>query len=279
MYCRQCHYDLRSLTTNRCPECGKAFDPNNPDSFYSEYPSLGMRAGIALESAIGWRGVLFVILCFAWFGIVLFPSLSLVHGPPGSSRREQQLSQILLTSIMATWLDQQKAKSPSSTFAFDKQAAAKTLRRGVSPWTDQALRQRRAEIQDWLETGQIFAVLFVPPLALIAVLWRGKARRVAAVPLSMLLLVGLVSVSARQLSALLVPGTHAYLDDYVYLCDIDLLHPTGKIAAYDLPSSRQGRYHVVAFDDGHVEILDYVRAQALFEQQSIPYPEPKPPTP
>ena len=97
-------------------------------------------------------------------------------------------------------------------------------------------------------------------------------RRAATVPLGLLMLVGLISLAARQLGALFVPGTHAYLDDYVYLSNVDLLHPTGKIAAYDLPSSQQGRWHVVAFDDGHVEILGYDQASPLFEQQGIPYP-------
>jgi rRNA maturation protein Nop10 len=32
-YCRKCGYDLRSLAENRCPECGKAFDPANPSTF------------------------------------------------------------------------------------------------------------------------------------------------------------------------------------------------------------------------------------------------------
>lgn len=272
MYCRHCHYDLRALTTNRCPECGKAFDPNNPDSYYPHYPSFNWRARTALDS-ISWRGAVFALFCVCWYGIFLLPAIDEPRSIPAPVRREQRMSQPLLTAIMATWIDQQKAKSPSSTLAFDKQAASKTLWRGVSPWTDGALRQRRAKIQGWLEAGQIFAVLFVLPLALAAILRPGKVRRLTAVPLGLLLFVGLVSLAARQLSTLFVPGTHAYLDDYVYLSNVDLLHPTGKIAAYDLPSSRQGRLHVVAFDDGRVEILvDENRARQLFEQQGIPYP-------
>jgi hypothetical protein len=229
---------------------------------------------MALESSIGWRGTVFVAFCVLWFLIVLLPSLSRAHGPHGSSRREQQLSQILLTSIMTTWLDQQRASERSSTLAFDKQAASKTLWRGVSPWTDQALRQRRGQVQDFLMAGQILAALFVLPLAVVALLWGGRVRRVACVVLILFIFVAAPSLAARQISALFVPGTHAYLDDYVYLSNVDLLHPTGKIAAYDLPSSQQGRWHVMAFDDGHVEILGYDRARPLFEQQGIPYPTP-----
>jgi hypothetical protein len=31
--CRNCHYLLEGLTEHRCPECGAAFDPTNPDTF------------------------------------------------------------------------------------------------------------------------------------------------------------------------------------------------------------------------------------------------------
>ncbi len=33
MYCLGCEYDLRGLPEPRCPECGRAFDPQNPKTF------------------------------------------------------------------------------------------------------------------------------------------------------------------------------------------------------------------------------------------------------
>jgi hypothetical protein len=30
MRCLTCNYDLRNLDEHRCPECGRAFDPNDP---------------------------------------------------------------------------------------------------------------------------------------------------------------------------------------------------------------------------------------------------------
>jgi hypothetical protein len=33
MHCLNCGYDLRGLPENRCPECGRAFDPGNPATF------------------------------------------------------------------------------------------------------------------------------------------------------------------------------------------------------------------------------------------------------
>jgi hypothetical protein len=36
MHCLDCHYDLTNLSEHRCPECGRAFDPGDPDSFESD---------------------------------------------------------------------------------------------------------------------------------------------------------------------------------------------------------------------------------------------------
>lgn len=33
MYCLNCSYDLRDLPSDRCPECGRVFDPRNPETF------------------------------------------------------------------------------------------------------------------------------------------------------------------------------------------------------------------------------------------------------
>jgi hypothetical protein len=35
MRCLSCKYDLSNLAEHRCPECGRAFDPNNPYTFES----------------------------------------------------------------------------------------------------------------------------------------------------------------------------------------------------------------------------------------------------
>lgn len=53
MHCLTCNYDLSNLTERRCPECGRAFDPNDPSTFYS-----GRRLRLS-----GWR-VVFIVL--AW---------------------------------------------------------------------------------------------------------------------------------------------------------------------------------------------------------------------
>ena len=38
MLCRKCHYPLDGLADNRCPECGREFDPCEPKSFLPASP-------------------------------------------------------------------------------------------------------------------------------------------------------------------------------------------------------------------------------------------------
>ena len=38
IYCLTCRYELRGLTSTRCPECGRPFDPASP-STYTRFPS------------------------------------------------------------------------------------------------------------------------------------------------------------------------------------------------------------------------------------------------
>ncbi len=47
--CLGCAYILDHLPENRCPECGRAFDPNDPLTFTSGDPSLALaRSGTSL---------------------------------------------------------------------------------------------------------------------------------------------------------------------------------------------------------------------------------------
>ena len=43
MRCLDCHYSLENLTENRCPECGRPFDPTDPTTFEGERLSRGRR--------------------------------------------------------------------------------------------------------------------------------------------------------------------------------------------------------------------------------------------
>jgi hypothetical protein len=45
--CLSCHYDPSHLTEHRCPECGRAFDPNDPNTLYQR-PLLTIRGALLL---------------------------------------------------------------------------------------------------------------------------------------------------------------------------------------------------------------------------------------
>ena len=40
MRCKTCHYSLLNLPEHRCPECGNAFDPNDPSTFETDRSPL-----------------------------------------------------------------------------------------------------------------------------------------------------------------------------------------------------------------------------------------------
>lgn len=69
MRCKTCHYSLSKLTEHRCPECGRAFDPNDPSTFLS-----GREPDPRLRHV---KFALLAILCapfLVWFW-ELFPAL------------------------------------------------------------------------------------------------------------------------------------------------------------------------------------------------------------
>jgi uncharacterized paraquat-inducible protein A len=69
MRCLNCKYDLRQLTEHRCPECGREFDPNNPNS-YDSRPIVDV-AGLFLLA------VLSTSTCFGTLGWDLSSKLPL----------------------------------------------------------------------------------------------------------------------------------------------------------------------------------------------------------
>jgi len=76
--CLGCRYSLRGLTTTRCPECGRRFDPNDPYSMYfGRVPGV---IGAFLLSAPGWP-MLGIILLAAGFSMYATSAPSPYFGP------------------------------------------------------------------------------------------------------------------------------------------------------------------------------------------------------
>lgn len=68
MRCLTCHYDLAHLSEHRCPECGGAFDPNDPLTFSCGPKEMSMPiwlgTAIAIAAVFGW-------MCFGLFVLAM----------------------------------------------------------------------------------------------------------------------------------------------------------------------------------------------------------------
>lgn len=71
LYCRRCGYALVGLSANRCPECGRPFDPTDRRTF-TRYPHSGLVRYWIRKIVLGLTIVLLAgaILASAWFGWV-----------------------------------------------------------------------------------------------------------------------------------------------------------------------------------------------------------------
>ena len=61
MRCLSCHYDLRNLPEHRCPECGRAFDPNDPRTYDTEASARNRSDRRALVWAVSAFALTFIL--------------------------------------------------------------------------------------------------------------------------------------------------------------------------------------------------------------------------
>ena len=121
MSCLDCGYDLRGLPENRCPECGRAFDPSNSATFlcrqadgrkYLAAAVFGlfvMIAPIMIASLLGlaFPGQILGWAAFAMFaagllttGVVLGVSIKRLRKPPVATAHRNALVAALLVSLL-----------------------------------------------------------------------------------------------------------------------------------------------------------------------------------
>ncbi|MFG0252061.1 MAG: hypothetical protein ACF8NJ_04220 [Phycisphaerales bacterium JB038] len=66
-YCRGCGYRLDGLGEHRCPECGRAFDPDRPGSFrFGRATDAGRFRRLSVLLPTGYAAVLFLLVYSAW---------------------------------------------------------------------------------------------------------------------------------------------------------------------------------------------------------------------
>ena len=83
-----CRYRLRGLEENRCPECGRGFDPNDPSTFWPEsgppFPAGALAFSVLgiLIATIAWmsggaEGKLLSV--FTFLAVAIVPIAVLLH--------------------------------------------------------------------------------------------------------------------------------------------------------------------------------------------------------
>lgn len=87
--CLTCRYPLTDLKENRCPECGRAFDPNNPSTFGPRGPVWRRLASFAPPR---WLTILHAAIVLA-----LFTLMSL--GPPDVPLSDQWVVPVLAIAV------------------------------------------------------------------------------------------------------------------------------------------------------------------------------------
>lgn len=75
-HCLSCDYDLTALPAHRCPECGRAFDPDDPTSFAVNTDISGV--GELTCALAGWAMIAFPPLGLMLLGASFASSLSLI---------------------------------------------------------------------------------------------------------------------------------------------------------------------------------------------------------
>jgi len=97
MRCRTCGYRLRDLEANRCPECGRSFDPRYSSTFLAE-----RERNFPTRSVLTWA---ILLLFLSSLAAIIF--LAVVENPSRSSYiliPAFALPQIVPLFLIAEWL-------------------------------------------------------------------------------------------------------------------------------------------------------------------------------
>jgi hypothetical protein len=66
MYCLSCGYDLHGLPEHRCPECGRAFDPDDSATFLCSQVNGRKCLVLALLGVFGMIGAIMMAALLGW---------------------------------------------------------------------------------------------------------------------------------------------------------------------------------------------------------------------
>lgn len=85
--CRDCNYALRGLPENRCPDCGRVFDPDDPDTM-----NMGRAMGRRVRSLLR-------LPTTRWIAVTIVASIAMLVAfvPPGSYV-------LLISPLLLVWI-------------------------------------------------------------------------------------------------------------------------------------------------------------------------------
>ena len=270
MYCRACYYDLRGQEMGRCPECGTTFDLGDPETFLDR-PPRGVARLWHRYRRLGPKMI--VCLTVAWC-ITVFVVAPYLARDYSHRMTVWHVGNSNLKGIMTTWIIQQHDRPEHRPF--DQDAAKLSMRPSWSPWTEGWRARLRLRVGYVLRKAPIFAGATLVYALLMASLLSRAGRRLTLGVAVCALLVFLLSEEPIRVANFLCRGSYAFLSDYTYIPDVDLTSSAvGRgttIAAYDTRSFSGHRRRLIAFADGHVELLWDDSARQLFEAQGLEYP-------
>jgi hypothetical protein len=79
VYCRKCHYDLSHTANERCPECGRTFDPKCAETYLTDVSGLS-EARRRVRHVCLVRGILLPVAMLAYGGWCLATQTSFLPG-------------------------------------------------------------------------------------------------------------------------------------------------------------------------------------------------------
>jgi prepilin-type processing-associated H-X9-DG protein len=259
MYCRKCYYDLRGQTVPRCPECGLAFVPGDATTYSEVIPSR-------------WR-----TLAHRLRRILLVPTtallvLLLIGSAPSRSRAiaYSVVSMANLKHITTVWMVE-SLRGPLTEFKSPVTLRDK-LEPRLSARTQRRIVRQKLDLTSWIKgTGRRYCLVLLIWGAVVAVIARGRARRVA-IGFMFLASIALVSTFfADPLARWRYPGNYDYLQDFTFVDGwrwTDPARSSDGIAAYGSASWWNQRRNI-AFGDGHVGPLPEEQFRCMAMEQGI----------
>lgn len=266
MYCIDCKYDLRGQAGPNCPNCGRAFEPAESDTFLAD------RGESRAPRRIPFRVMLFVVwTAFAVSGY-LFLRPGLACGPAPQYVLESCRN---LEAVVAEW--SRSGVHPSKARGdYAARVPPGLSRLTQAPAISARHRLARSITNEGLPAGAVLTVYAVILLASTSGWGRGLFIALAA--LGVVIFVACMPPNPRVVAEYFHPGDATYVADFVYLdWSWDKRDPRDSklVVAYER-EPLNGVRRIVAFSSGLIGNVPEAEFASL--EFAPPYEKPVPET-